>query len=110
MTDVFEEPLLTFFPVELAGEWPAGAPLGTLATSLLRDGELHIDDADPRVVFSAELIDAIVDHPTERVFVDLTGCKDYMGALLKIRGVNRNVVYRFTGWYPKIRAFLGEFV
>jgi hypothetical protein len=94
--------------VELAGEWPPGAPSGTFRAHGELD-ELVIDHADPRLVIGAELVDHIVDNPHPRAFVDLAGCKDYMGALLKIRGVNRTVIYRLTDWYPSIRAFLGEF-
>lgn len=96
-------------PVELAGEWPPDAPSGVFRCTGSLD-ELVIDQADPRLVISAELVDHIADHPHPNAFLDFTGCKDYMGALLKVYGVNRNVVYRLTGWYPSIRAFLGEFV
>lgn len=93
---------------ELAGEWPPGAPTGVFTASGDLDA-LVIEHADPRVVISAELIDHIVDHPHPAAFVDLAGCDTYIGALLKIRGANRNVVYRLAGWYPSIRGFLGEF-
>jgi hypothetical protein len=98
-----------FEPVELAGEWPPGAPAGIFVAHGNLD-ELVIDHADPRVVISAELVDHIADNPHPRVFLDFTGRRDYMDALLKIRGVNRNVVYRLTEWFPSIRAFMGEFV
>jgi hypothetical protein len=95
--------------VELAGPWPPGAPTGVFTCHGDLD-ELVVDQADPRLVISAELIDHIADHPHPNAFLDVTGCRDFIGALLKIRGVNRNVVYRLTGWYPSIRGFLGEFV
>lgn len=96
-----------FEPVELAGEWPRDAPAGVFHASGDREA-LVIEQADPRLVISAELVDQIVGSPHPNVFVELTG-RDYVGALLKIRGVNRNVVYRLAGWYPSIRAYLGEF-
>lgn len=96
-------------PVELAGEWPPGAPSGVFSCSGDLD-ELFIDRADPRLVISAELVDHIVDHPHPMVFVDPAGGGDYVGALLKIYGVNRNVVYRLTERLPSIHAFVAEFV
>lgn len=94
--------------VELSGDWPPGAPTGVFYCTGDLD-ELVIEHADPRLVISAELLDHIADHPHPRAFVDFTGCHDYMGALLKIRGVNRTVIYRLTGWLPSIRGFTAEF-
>jgi hypothetical protein len=80
----------------------------------LRDGDVHVDRADPRVVISSELVEQAVRSRDARFSVagqlDYTRPGGHVGALLKIRGVNRNVVYRLAGWYPSIRAYLGEFV
>lgn len=98
-------------PVELAGEWPAGAPSGVFITSR-RDGGLWIDHADPRVMISAELVEAFASGPPS-AFASITGL-DYtrpgghVGALFKLHGTNRQVVYRLTKWEPSIRAYLGE--
>ena len=69
---------------------------------------LRIDHADPRILINAELVDEVADNPHPDVMLDLAGCETYMGALLKIRAVNRNVIYRLTGWLPHERAFIAE--
>jgi hypothetical protein len=40
--------------------------------------------------------------------LDTTGCRTFIGALLTIDGANRQVVYRITGWLPRIRGFTAE--
>lgn len=107
------ETVPVFEPVELSGEWPPGAPSGIF--SCHPDGDsLVIDHADPRLMISAELVERAAGRSHACVSVagrlDYTRPGGHVGALLKIRGVNRNVVYRLAGWYPSIRAYLGEFV
>lgn len=96
--------------VELAGEWPPGAPSGICTTSW-RDGQLHIDHADPRIVISAFLVDTVAFKQTPHATLTMNGqtiANGHVGALLKIHGANRNVVYRLTEWLPTIRAYIGE--
>lgn len=99
-------------PVELSGPWPAHAPAGVLVLSEHEDGTLTIDQADPRVTFSALIIDEAAfkaSHPA--VTLTMTGqtvANGHVGALLKIRAANRNVVYQLTEWLPAIRAYIGE--
>jgi hypothetical protein len=33
---------------------------------------------------------------------------NHLGALLKIRAVNREIVYRITGYVPEVRGYIGE--
>ena len=100
-----------FEPVELSGDWPPDAPCG-ICTTAWRDGELHIDHADPRIVISAFLVDTIAfGMAAPQASLTMTGktiANGHVGALLKIRGVNRQVVYRLTEWLPSIRAYIGE--
>lgn len=104
-----------FEPVELVGEWPAGAPSGIFTTSH-RDGRLWIDHADPRIVISLELLDMFVAgdlRPEVSVRVrdeQYSGPVCWLGAVIRIEAANRTVIYRLAGWYPSIRAYLGEFV
>ena len=69
---------------------------------------LRVDRADPRILINAELVDEIADNPGPAAVLDASGCETYIGALLKIRAVNRNVIYRLTGWLPRERAFIAE--
>ena len=86
---------------------PADLPSGEFQTQLI-DGQVHIVHADPRILISAELIDMIADNPSPLARLDTTGCQTFIGALLKIDAANRQVVYRITGWLPRIRAFTAE--
>lgn len=96
---------------ELSGPWPAGAPSGIFTCH--PEGEsLVIDHADPRVVISAQIVDQVArgearpEATLDRL--DFTVPNGHVGALLKIQGANRNVVYRLTEWLPSIRAYVGE--
>jgi hypothetical protein len=100
-----------FEPVELAGDWPPGLPSGVFACREV-DGELIIDQADPRIVISAPIVDSVASgraRPEVTLSrVDFTFPNGHVGALLKIRAANRHVVYRLTEWLPSIRAYVGE--
>jgi hypothetical protein len=100
-----------FRPVELAGDWPPGAPLGIFACRRNEDGALVIDYADPRLVISAQVVEGIVcgDLPEATLtHADYTRPGGHAGALLKFRASNRTVIYRLTEWLPSIRAYIGE--
>jgi hypothetical protein len=86
---------------------PSDLPRGQFAVTAVGDG-YRIDRADPRVLISALLLDGIADHPEPWAWLDTSGCTTYMGALLRLTGTNRKVIYRITGWLPRIRAFIGE--
>jgi hypothetical protein len=87
---------------------PYGECVITRTRDPVKGVSLHVDRADPVVLISAELVDEIADNPSPGVVLDLSGCETYMGALLKIRAVNRDVIYRLTGWLPRERAFVAE--
>lgn len=97
--------------VELQGPWPTNAPEGYFHCHE-DNGTLIIDHADPRLVISAELIEAVASghaHPDATItMLDYTIPGGHVGALLKIRAANRQVVYRLTEWLPSIRAYIGE--
>jgi hypothetical protein len=87
---------------------PVDLPRGQFWVTSTADGGYRIDRADPRILISAELIDGIADHPEPWAWLDTSGCTTYIGALLRLTGVNRKVIYRITGWIPRIRGFVGE--
>jgi len=84
-------------------------PLGEFHSSI-HDGALRIDQADPRILISAELIDsAAFGILRPEVTLTLDHAADaHLGALLKIRAADRQVVYRLTKWIPSVRCYLGE--
>ncbi|SRR5579871_5247745 len=84
----------------------------------LAEGEMVLDHADPRILISAELLHMIAAEPTRWACLDtrhLPGRPDpgkrpelFVGALLKISAVNRNVVYRITGQAFEVDGYIGE--
>jgi hypothetical protein len=88
-----------------------GLPKGTCEFSY-RDGQLWVDHADPRIVISAELIDTVArselwpDATLGRL--DFTIPNGHAGALLKIRGANRTVVYRLTAYADWCLGYIAE--
>jgi hypothetical protein len=83
-------------------------PRGECQFIRLDDGSVNICRADPRILISADLLDAIVDDPAPEAWVDLAGCTTYDGGVLRINGVNRTVVYRIVTYVPSARAFIAE--
>jgi hypothetical protein len=94
---------------------PADLPRGECFMTSLYDEHhqltgLRIDRADPRILISAEVLEAI-DLSSRYPFaeLDLTGCTGtVIGALLKIHGVNRRVIYRITEYVPRVNGYIGE--
>ncbi len=106
------------------GPPPAGLPDGELIVHRVKD-RLWIAHADPRILISGELLDsfpiavdsfgATPDGPAlmleHHAWLDTAGCTDgtgYVGAVLHIDGVNRQVVYRITDMVPRIHGYIGE--
>jgi hypothetical protein len=87
---------------------PGELPRGDFIWSSLADGTIRIDHADPRILISAELLDAICDDPPPHAWLDLAGCTTYDGGLLKISGVNRTVIYRLVSYVPAVRGYIAE--
>jgi hypothetical protein len=98
------------------GPPPAGLPHGECICTRLDDGTIRIDHADPRILISGELLAATMGIrngllPLQVSELDLTGCAPghgYVGAVLRIHGVNRQVVYRITDMVPRINGYIGE--
>jgi hypothetical protein len=90
---------------------PAGLPDGEFWCTRLDGGTVRIDQADPRILVSAKLLDAIISNPVAEQRADLAGCMPghgYVGAVLHIHGVNRHVVYRVTEYVPRINGYIAE--
>jgi hypothetical protein len=87
---------------------PHGLPDGQCIVTSLPGRQIRIDHADPRILISAELLDAIADKPDDTVWLDLTGCSTYDGSLLKVNAVNRTVIYRIVAYVPAIHGYIGE--
>ena len=95
-------------PAELAGRWLYGLPAGICTTSW-RNGQAWIDQADPRLVISAEIVDTAALGTSPYMSLAVTGqTGGHVGALLKLHAANRQVVYRLTEWVPSIRGYVGE--
>ncbi len=95
---------------------PAGLPDGECICSRLDDGGIRVDRADPRILISPEVLDAIAEGGPwpASLRLDTAGCMPppyrgtHVGAVLHIDGVNQQVVYRITEYVPRIRAYIGE--
>ncbi len=87
---------------------PADLPRGECIMTSLPGGRIRIDHADPRILISAELLDAIAERPAPDAWLDLAGCTTYDGALLKIHGVSRTVIYRIVDYVPRVRGYIAE--
>lgn len=89
----------------------AGAPYGELRVTKLADGTFCADRADPRVLISAAVLDAVTENRWEggdAFRLGTSGRETYVGALVKIAGGERMVVYRIKEWLPGIRAYVAE--
>jgi hypothetical protein len=87
---------------------PLDLPAGECFMTTLADGSLRIDRADPRILISGELLDML---PSPHTQLDTTGCRSghgYVGAVLKICGVNQTVIYRIVDMVPRINGYIGE--
>jgi hypothetical protein len=96
---------------------PADLPDGACITTRLDDGRLRIDRADPRILISAELLVEIYVAPMIGVslapewpyrYPPVHADGFWEGALLKVCGVDRSVVYRIGEYVPRIRAYIAE--
>lgn len=90
---------------------PLGLPDGTCTLTRLENGRLRIDQADPRVLMSAELVTeaAASPHPdVELDRADFTHPGAHVGAVLKINAVNRRLVYRLTEYVAAVHGYIAE--
>jgi hypothetical protein len=102
---------------------PGDLPQGACTWTSLPGGRIRVDHADPRILVSAELLGSVAqfgdsdpagDWLALNAELDTAGCcdcmmaDDYTGAVLKISGVNRQVIYRITGYVPAVHGYIGE--
>jgi hypothetical protein len=98
---------------------PDDLPHGECICTRLDDGTIRIDHADPRILISAELLDAILlrspivdgtEALASNAWLNMAGYTGhgYTGAALHIDGVNQQVVYRIGGYVPRVHGYVGE--
>jgi len=90
---------------------PSHLPDGNCIMTRLADGTIRIDHADPRILISAELLAAVFIKPAPGVTLtpEYPGGRGYgEGAVLKIEGVNRTVIYRIGEYVPRVGGYIGE--
>ena len=78
---------------------PDDLPAGELIVHRVKD-KLWIAHADPRILISGELLDAIADGDCGPACLD--------GALLRIHGVNRTVIYCIMEYVPRVNGYVAE--
>jgi hypothetical protein len=88
-------------------------PQGQCICTRLDDGTIRIDRADPRVLIDGELLPQLFVNPMAGVSLSLppdseNGTPFWEGAVLRINGVNRTVIYRITEYLPGIHSYIGE--
>jgi hypothetical protein len=101
-----------------------GMSCGEFTCTQTDGGNIRVGQADPRVLISGELLDAVARSGDSGILagnwlalnarLDTAGCMPppwratYTGAVLRIEGVNRTVVYRITEYVPRVNAYIGE--
>lgn len=94
---------------------PGDLPRGECIVTRLPGGNFRIDQADPRILISAEvLVEAFiapssgVSLNTDMVREGPNGTPFWEGAVLTIRGVNRTVIYSIGEYVSRVRGYIGE--
>jgi hypothetical protein len=92
---------------------PDDLPRGECIVTVVEGGRVRIDHADPRVLISAELLVEAFIAPAPGVSLSQpsegpNGTPFWEGAVLRIEAVNRTVIYRITGYVPRVRGYIGE--
>jgi hypothetical protein len=88
---------------------PGDLPDGEFYSTFLDDETMRIDHADPRILVSAELVDQAAFRVRPDIELSLDHAADgHVGALLKIRGTNRTVIYRLAKYIPAVRGYIAE--
>jgi hypothetical protein len=90
---------------------PDNLPRGECIMTRLDDGSLRIDHADPRILISAELLARACVAPGSGISLGREHPGSHCcgeGALLKINGVNRQVIYRITEYVPRVHGYVAE--
>ena len=99
---------------------PGDLPVGECVVTAVHDDEgevagFRIDHADPRILVSSTLLAEAFIAPapgvtlsTDMVREGPNGTPFWEGAVLKIEGVNRTVIYRIGEYVPRVRGYIGE--
>ncbi len=76
---------------------------GDCTLTKLDDGRIRVDQADPRIWISRQLLEEIKAEGYDAAGVSISG------GLLRIEGVNRTVIYRIGEQVPDQYAYYAEF-
>lgn len=96
---------------------PADLPTGEFMLWPTGTGDqFTIARADPRILISGELLEAIcrgdgasgVSFERDCVCSAVLNCHHRTGGALKIHGVNRTVIYRIGEYLPAVHGYIGE--
>jgi hypothetical protein len=91
---------------------PTDLPRGECIATMLDGGQIRVDHADPRILISAELLCGVEPyvspHVSPHVSLDTVSDRTLIGALLRIRGVNRTVIYQITEYLPRVNGYIGQ--
>ena len=97
--------------------------LGECVITSLDDGNIRIERADPRIAISGHLLDSVAKFGDDALagnwvalnaWLDMSRCAPppwratYIGAVLKVVGVNQTAIYRITEYMPSIDEYVGE--
>lgn len=89
---------------------PPSLPDGECVLTRLGDGSLRIDQADPRVLVSAELLTESLRYDAPKgvsLYVPL-GSFSFTGSVLRIEGANRTAVYRIGEYLAPVNGYVAE--
>lgn len=89
---------------------PPGLPRGDCILTWVNfdDGTVRVERADPRILISAELLDSIARDQPPQARLDPVASTTCSGAVLRITGVNRTVIYRIGQYLPAVHGYLAE--
>lgn len=93
------------------GSLPRGECIITRLDDPVHGARLRIDHADPRILISAELLEAAATSPVDGVSLDESACTrpvNRVGAVLRVEAVNRTIVYRMVEYLPSVRGYIAE--
>ena len=93
-------------------ETPRELPHGECILTTMAAGGVRIDRADPRIMVSAELLAQVFGAPAAGVTLTMAdgpnGTPFFDGAVLRIEGVNRTVIYRMVQYVPAVHGYVAE--
>lgn len=88
---------------------PVNLPQGSCTLTRTEDGALRIDQADPHILISAELLAEALHAPAKGVSLNIPlSSFSFTGSILRIEGVNRTVIYRIGEYLAPVNGYIAE--